>query len=214
MFTTMKKLISISIFLFAQLFAVYSQEDFNIQSFSDTEIEQLSTTNGCGCYINDVNHCGDDFYLIGDAEFSDSEQFSIQEMYVKINGKVTKFSFSSQQYSLRFTGEPEPVFDLYFDSLPNEIDINNAIRHMLNVPVNINIVKSENNKWIVDESWIYQHNVEMYYLFTSEKFNLRLYEYKHGVGMESEFTKGEVFIYKKDKEWHEQSLFFILVCGC
>ena len=76
--------------------------------------------------MNDQSHCNTQYYLYGDSDATNeyNKGCGIPILYLKINGEITAFSYKSKQYSLRLTGEAEPVFDLYFDKLPNEQDFN------------------------------------------------------------------------------------------
>ena len=208
-------------FLLGTCLTMYGQSGVFFEPFSDEEIEQLSTSSGCGCYLNDQSHCSTQYYLYGDRDATNeyNKGCGIPVLYLKINGEITAFSYKSKQYSLRLTGEPEPVFDLYFDKLPNEQDVKNGIMLECKKWNSNNLIitrnKKDKNIWNVNDNMVlYEHPVDEYYLFTSEKYFIRLYEYKHGAGGESSYTKGEAFIYENGENWEILSMFFILICGC
>lgn len=201
-------------FLIGNCFGSFGQQNLNIQPLSQQEIEQLSIAEGCGCYLSDLNYYNDKVYLYGDGDLGDPNNPIVPHLYLKINNQIIQFAYASEQYSMSFTGEPEPVFDLYFNKTPNETDIKNAIKAYGNWE---NITKDKNHKdyWLINGEWpIRQHEIDQYHLFTSKDFDLRLYEYKQGNDVESTYTKGEISIFKKGNDWPEQNLVFVLRCGC
>lgn len=203
-------------YLLCNCFNLFGQNEIKLLPFTESEIKQLRTSDGCGCYLSDANHCNDDYYLFADGELSKGEVSNkIPTLHLKINGQTTRFAYSATQYNLRITGNPEPVFDLHFDKIPEKLDIKNSILTYKDWGgKKIKYDKKKRTWHIGEHTVLHEDNINKYYLYSSESYVVRLYEYKQGVGMESRISKGEIFIYNKNDTWAKESIFYVLVCGC
>lgn len=183
-----------------------------LKKFSPQEQERLQTDKGCGCSFYDVNECGYGFYLVDEHMSETPKDYLFPTIYAKIGGRTERFSLVGKEYRIRFTGQPEPVFDLFFSQKPTE----KAIQREIWQTAELHATKDRTHP----EAWntkdglqIFQDPTDEYYLFRSNNYFIRLYEYKKGSGVEARVMKGELFLYQKNGEEISAS-FFTLVCGC